>query len=381
MQMIKTLYHKDSVGKIRVWTINVIHYPDSTDTIIETGLLDGAKVKNITTIGEGKNFGKANETNHETQALAEAQSKIASKIKEGYVEKIEDVRESSILGSGIPAPMLANKHHPTGEQKGSKTLAQMKILNEEIIVQPKLDGNRCLIKVDGKSAVMYTRSGDIMGVQLRHILDDVLKTYVKRQDFILDGELYSDKFSFNKLNGLIKRITVSKEDIEERKNIKYHLYDVMSDEGYEKRNAFLQRFASKNIIVIPSFNIIATDANIKKYLELFLSQGHEGLMIRQLHIPYEYKRTWQLCKVKVFEDSEFELVGFDEDKRGNFVGAFTVKNDKGEIFNAGASGQSEEERAYMWLHKDEFIGKMATVCYFGLSEYGIPRFPKFKGFV
>ncbi len=375
--MIKTLYHKDSVGKIRVWTISVIHNDDSTDTIIETGLLNGAKVKNVITIGEGKNFGKANETNHETQSLAEALSKIASKVKEGYVEKIEDVRESSILGSGIPAPMLANKHHPTGEQKGSKTLAEMKILGRGFVVQPKLDGNRCLIKVDGKSAIMYTRSGDVMGIQLQHILDDVLKPYVKRPQFILDGELYSDKFSFNKLNGLIKRITVSKEDIEERKNIKYHLYDVMSDEGYESRNAFLQRFASKNIIVVPSHMIVATDVNIKKYLEEFLSQGHEGLMIRQLGMGYENKRTWQLCKVKVFEDSEFKLVGFDEDKRGGFVGAFTMQLGDS-TFNAGASGQSEEERAYIWTHQDEYIGKMATVCYFGLSEYGVPRFPKFK---
>lgn len=376
--MIKTLYHKDSVGKIRVWTISVVDNGNSSDTIIETGLLNGAKIKNTTTIGEGKNFGKTNETNHKTQALAEAQSKITAKLKEGYVEKIEDVRESSILGSGIPAPMLANKHHPKGEQKGSKTLFEMKILNKEIIVQPKLDGNRCLIKVDGKNAVMYTRSGDIMPVQLDHILGDVLKTYVKRPQFILDGELYSDKFSFNKLNGLIKRVTVSKEDIQERKNIKYHLYDVMSDEGYEKRNAFLQRFASKNIIVVPSYSIIATDVIIKAYLEKFLSQGHEGLMIRQLHMPYEYKRTWQLCKVKVFEDEEFKLVGFEEDKRGGFVGAFTMQIGDS-TFNAGASGQSEEERAYIWTHQDEFIGKMATVCFFGRSEYGVPRFPKFKG--
>jgi ATP-dependent DNA ligase len=376
--MIKTLYHKDSVGKIRVWTISVIDNGNSSDTIIETGLLDGAKIKNITTIGEGKNFGKINETNHHTQALAEALSKIASKVKEGYVEKIEDVRESSILGSGIPAPMLANKHHPIGMQKGSKTLAQMKILNEEIIVQPKLDGNRCLIKVDNGLAVMYTRSGDIMPVQLEHILNDVLKTYVKRPHFILDGELYSDKFSFNKLNGLIKRVTVSKEDIEERKNIKYHLYDVMSNEGYEKRNAFIQRFASKNIIIVPSHYVKATNENIKDFLEVFLAQGHEGLMIRQLHMPYEYKRTWQLCKVKVFEDEEFKLVGFEEDKRGGFVGAFTMQIGDN-TFNAGASGQSEEERAYIWTHQDEFIGKMATVCFFGRSEYGVPRFPKFKG--
>jgi len=376
--MIKTLYHKDTLGKIRIWTISVIHGNNSSDTIIETGLLDGAKIKNVTTISEGKNSGRSNETNHKTQALAEAQSKVLAKLKEGYVEKIEDVKESSILGSGIPAPMLANKHHPTGEQKGSKTLGQMKILDREIIVQPKLDGNRCLIKVKDGVATMYTRSGDVMPVQLEHILTDVLKPYVKRPDFILDGELYSDKFSFNKLNGLIKRVTVSDEDIKERKNIKYHLYDVMSNEGYEKRNIFLQRFASKNIILVPSYTIIATDRNIKDYLELFLSQGHEGLMIRQLEMPYEYKRTWQLCKVKVFEDDEFELVGFEEDKRGGFVGAFTMKIGDS-TFNAGASGQSEEERAYIWTHKDEYIGKMATVCFFGCSEYGVPRFPKFKG--
>jgi hypothetical protein len=33
----------------------------------------------------------------------------------------------------------------------------------------------------------------------------------------------------------------------------------------------------------------------------------------------------------------------------------------------------------MWNHPEEFIGKMATVCFFGRSEYGVPRFPKFKG--
>ena len=79
------------------------------------------------------------------------------------------------------------------------------------------------------------------------------------------------------MNGLVKRETVTKEDIEERKNIKYHLYDVMFDWGYENRYQFIQQFASKNIEVIPNFEITATDENIKQYLEIFLSEGHEGL--------------------------------------------------------------------------------------------------------
>jgi DNA ligase-1 len=377
-KMNQTLYQKDSSDRIRSWQIEVVKHPTYSEIIINTGLLDGAKVKTVTQITEGKNIGKSNETDHYSQAVLEANSKVDSQLKKGYVKDFNNIQNKDLLGSGIPAPMLAHKHHPTGEQKSSKTLAQMGILNKRIHVQSKLDGNRCLIKVENGVATMYTRSGDVMPVQLDNILTDVIvNAWSAPSSFILDGELFSDKFSFNKLNGLIKRQTASKEDIEERKNIKYHLYDVMFDEGYEKRYDFIKNFASDNIEVIPSYEIIATDENIKKYLEQFLAAGNEGLMIRQLDMPYDHKRSWQLVKVKVFEDEEFDLVGFVEDKRKGFVGAFTV-TDGTHTFNAGASGQSEDDRAYMWNHQDEFIGKMATICFFGRSEYGVPRFPKMK---
>jgi len=55
------------------------------------------------------------------------------------------------------------------------------------------------------------------------------------------------------------------------------------------------------------------------------------------------------------------------------------KSRNGKIWNAGASGQSQEERKEMWENREKYLGKMATVEYFGFSEYSIPRFPKFKG--
>jgi len=94
---------------------------------------------------------------------------------------------------------------------------------------------------------------------------------------------------------------------------------------------------------------------------------------------YDNKRSWQLCKVKVFEDAEFELIDFQEDVRGGFVGSFVMQDQSGNTFNAGASGQSVGKRTEMWNNKHEYIGKIATVEFFGLSEYGVPRFPKFKG--
>jgi DNA ligase 1 len=377
--MKETLYQLDGNGNTKVWTITVINNTNFSTITVESGRLGGNLITNSSDIKEGKNFGKSNETNHYEQAVSEAKSKVEEKLKKGYVRDLKDAKSSEVLGSGIPSPMLAHKHSPDGSQSSSKTLKQIGILNKEIAVQPKLDGNRALIIVKDGEPKMYTRKGDLMSVQLSHILNDVKSKLGDVKDIILDGELFSSEISFNTLNGLIKRVKVNDEDIQNRLKIKYHLYDVIENTGYEVRSKIIPSFASENILIVPTFYIIATDENIKKHLEQFLAEGNEGLMIRQLGIGYESKRTWSLVKVKIFEDSEYELVDFVEDVRGGFVGAFTMEMEDGRTFNAGASGQSVEERTEMWNNKDKYLNQMATVEYFGLSEYMIPRFPKFKG--
>ena len=83
------------------------------------------------------------------------------------------------------------------------------------------------------------------------------------------------------------------------------------------------------------------------------------------------------------------MVDIEEDARGGIVGAFVMKltipstNRDGKIietFNAGVSGLTQEEGAKILQNKQVYIGKQATVEHFGLSEYGIPRFPKLKSF-
>lgn len=371
-----TLYQLDTNNNVKVWEISIRNNMTYSEIVVRSGRLNGKMVENISMITSGKNEGKSNETNHYTQALSEMESTIKNQIRKGYVYDLKDAKNSSVLGSGIPAPMLAQKYDREGKQKGSKTLKQLGLEGKEIIVQPKLDGNRCMIRIQNGKIEMFTRKGDLMPVQLDHILNDIPKL---ERNIILDGELFSNEISFNTLNGLIKRVKASPEEIEKRKFIKFHIYDVMTDDGYEVRSRIIKEFESKNIIVVPSFKIRATEEGIQEHLERFLNDGNEGLMIRQLEMGYDNKRSWQLLKVKVFEDSEFKLIGFDEDVRGNFVGAFVLEDNKGRVFRAGSSGQSVEEREEMWNNQKKYIGKMATVCYFGFSEYGIPRFGKFKG--
>lgn len=400
------LYQKSaSTGKGKIWIIRVDDKGTQSEIVIRSGQVDldtlvrGKLVTNTAIVSVGKNIGKANETTHYTQALSEAQSKIDAQLRAGYDPdpKKAKASSSSTLGSGAKQPMLAHKYHPTGAQKSSKTLKQMKIDGKKIIVEPKLDGNRCPIKIMNGMAVMYTRKGDVMPVQLEHITSELLDSFHRKgisEDFSeleVDGELYCDPtvMSFNELNGLIKKQSANAQQIERRKLIKFHIYDVMTDDGYEERLKTVQKFASENVQVIESKEIIATDSNIQTELEKWLAEGYEGLMIRVLGKGYENKRSWQLVKVKIFSDEEFELVDVEKDVRGDWVGAFIMKmnvpskdRDGKPIttFKAGVSGLTQEDGRKIVKNKSQYIGKLATVEYFGLSEYNVPRFPKLKAF-
>lgn len=350
----KTLYKIDSKGKTRVWKIGVVVLGEKVKIKIYSGILDGKLVLTEIPITSGKNLDKSNSTTPYTQALSEIQSKIDSQLRSGYVEDINNAKQFT-LGSGIPKPMLAQKYHPNGEQKGSKTLEKMGISkHDEIHVQPKLDGNRCLIKIEKYKATMYTRNGDIMPVQLEHIskrIEEIYDLFLHHnfKTMILDGELFSEELSFNELNGHLKR--KENQDREQLVKIKYYLYDIMADAPYNDRYDFLRLFPNDHIILIPSFQIKATDENIKNKLDEFLFQRYEGLMIRILDIPYENKRSWSLCKYKIFEDDEFEIVDLELDSLGR-LGAFVVKlneptkNRDGKTirtFKAGITKLSHEE--------------------------------------
>jgi ATP-dependent DNA ligase len=110
----------------------------------------------------------------------------------------------------------------------------------------------------------------------------------------------------------------------------------------------------------------------------FIDDGYEGAMVR-LNKPYENKRSPTLIKWKQFTDEEFKIVdvlagrGNKSDKAASIL----LELPDGRTFNAGVIG-NDEYAAQLLKEKAKVIGKMGTVVYFHLSEYGVPRFPKMK---
>lgn len=84
-----TLYTKDSTGKTRIWWMD----RDGSLYRTNSGVLDGQIVVSEWKEAKPKNIGKANETNGDTQAIAEIDAKYKKQLKTGYHEDILSIEE------------------------------------------------------------------------------------------------------------------------------------------------------------------------------------------------------------------------------------------------------------------------------------------------
>jgi DNA ligase-1 len=118
--------------------------------------------------------------------------------------------------------------------------------------------------------------------------------------------------------------------------------------------------------------------------DLFVEEGYEGLMLRNIDAPYEFSRSWNLVKYKVMKDDEFKIVDAVKGLKGKSKGAiiWICETPKGDRFNVVPNG-TMASRKILWdewkADPKEFIGKELTVQYQELSPKGIPRFPKGLG--
>jgi DNA ligase 1 len=387
----RTLFKKDSKDKIRSWTIAVQDNGDNADVVINSGLLDGKMVEQKYTITEGKNIGKANETTYLQQAVSEAESRVANQIKDGYVLSIEDLRESGIKGSGVPSVMLARAYDPNKKQSGSKDLAGYKLEGKRVGIQRKYDGVRRLALINETGVKMYTRSGDLSDT-LPHIEAQLFEMY-KRHGFVgnvyVDGEAYSDELTFNEINGITRKGIKDAKDAALRNKIQYHVYDYISDSDYETRHGMLRRFAHTHVIPVETIIINANAELLRTYHDQFVLEGYEGLMIRVLDAGYVNKRSNTLLKYKDFDDDNFVVVDVLPTTDGSRAGKFVVKMDRHAVdangkvidtFNPVPVGPHSLLKEFL-DNKQDVIGRTVKVNFFGRSEYGVPRFPRVKGFV
>jgi DNA ligase-1 len=365
-----TLFKKSkATGKIEQWEIYVAQKLDGRCHVNVTyGEVDGKMQTTFDTISEGKNLGKSNETSIYQQACNEAKAKWEKKKKSGYVDSIQAAQagETDDLIEGGIEPMLAQ----TFEKHADKIVYPC-------LAQPKLDGIRCIAIKKGPEVTLWSRTRKRI-TSCPHIEKAIAFHFARFHDLTLDGELYNHdlKADFEKIVSAVRKENPTPES----EKVQYHIYDVVIDGTNLQRARWLTLnalWSDREPLRLVKTEGIRSESDISTLFKEYRDAGYEGLMLRNNNASYENKRSYNLQKVKEFEDAEFEVIGVVEGKGKlqGLLGAFLCRTQDGTEFEVKMTGNQEETKKFLNDH-DLWKGKRLTVQYQGLTgKNKVPRFP------
>lgn len=361
------LYSIAKTEKTKIWKIKVETSNDYSTIICAYGYLNGKLTETITHVKEGKNIGKKNETDHYKQALNEAKSKVEKKLKEGYT--YEKHTSPLIMQNDrlqIFLPMLAQEY----KKHASKVVFPC-------FIQPKLDGYRMIF--NPYTNKITSRTGNEFSILYTTELYEQLKSLNSK--YILDGELYCHQCLKFEDYGVLRKKKFHKDDLQVLNKIEYHVYDIIDTnlDFYERVNILSKIVVPSKIKIVITY-VCNTQINIDTYHKNIVSEGYEGTIIRNHNGKYKCKfRSNDLLKYKDFDDGEFEIVGYssEKDTSGNEKDliVWICKTDNDIRFNVQSKG-NKQERQDIYKDANKYIGKKLWVKFFGVTNEGVPRFPK-----
>lgn len=333
----------------------------------EWGQKDG-QMQTVEYEGVVKNEGSSNEKDAKTDALYQAFSHWNElQKKKGYDVDIIDIKNIF--------PLIPMTSHDIKKRLALKT---KKFEWEKIYyLQPKLDGHRMIASFHpGTGKIHLSSRGRDEINNIKHIRKDLKK--IMPDNVYLDGELYSHDLSRQKISSIVRK---KKDKDPEEKKIIYYVFDCYildnPEATYKKRNKFLLENLQETeyIKILPTYKSNGTKKDIDDYFEKMVAEKYEGIMIKFPKGKYTSgKRSAECLKMKPELEMDCLIVGYTEGT-GSHKGMIIFKciTDKKKEF-LSVPKWSHDERKKAFLKGDKYIGRIAVVRYYSLSDKGVPDF-------
>ena len=230
------------------------------------------------------------------------------------------------------------------------------------LVSEKLDGVRAIW--DGK--ILRFRSGNTIPAPAWFT-----KALPKTP---LDGELWLARGQFDALSGIVR--TSPPNDADWR-TIGYWVFELPNAAGsFADRYQRLQQIvaaAKFSQLHLVEQRAIASNPQLRAWLETVVRAGGEGLMLHLASAPYQTGRQDVLLKLKPVLDAEAKVIGYRPGK-GKFtgmLGSLELETDTGIRFHLGVGFKNADR-----LNPPP-LGSRVTFTYRGLTKNGVPRFASF----
>ena len=368
--MITKLYSVDSKGKTRVVVFEVIKDTTILNSPIYTikrasGLLDGKLTEQPEIIISS---GKAKRSTTEQMQL-QLDSMIKEKKDKGYKESTDELGETKTDTSGKPKPMLA---------KDPKDKLDKIIAEKTAYCSTKLDGVRMMVGSDKQT---ISRGGGNYNIPAKMILNDPIfdDLHTRYPDALLDGELYVHGLPLEQISGDCRLIDWNET---RHSRLQFWVFDILiEDMIFEDRLKILKTFKSSDKIKIVEHVKVGSKKEIMNLHDKWISEGFEGAIWRDANECYKIGgRGNMMLKIKLFQDSEFRVIGITRGLRDEDMVFVCEMPDSDKTFEAKPVGTREQRLEYLNNFEEKYKNKMATVKFFHLSEKGVPVLPTFKNF-
>ena len=281
--------------------------------------------------------------------------------------------------------MLAEKYFEKPERAEGK----------EFAITTKIDGGRIIAIKENGQVSFYTRAG-----QRYEGLVDLEREMAERlpDNYVLDGEItLLDYKNYDSKTAYKLAMKITRAD-GEKHGVKMLVFDGMPVRNWRaqdcpfswnyRRSTLDTVFSGSGYTYFELLPVLYQGTDTSKILELLdseIARNQEGVMINICDAPYEFKRTWNLMKVKKMNTLDLQIVDFEEGsgRLAGTLGAIHVRYKNGNIVRVG-SGFSDILRTQIWANQNKYLYSICEVQYFEETTNADGgeslRFPVFKDF-
>lgn len=238
---------------------------------------------------------------------------------------------------------------------------RVKRLGEKFFVQPKFRGERCRVEWFYGDPILLS-SYNNQFIFLEHIEEALKKLSKQVGQISFDGELYKHGWGQERINSAANCKVNRNSDSQ---FLEYHIFDIADPKSLQLLRSSILRGIEFRWPLVSVEPQIADITTWEYWLQDYINNGYEGVILRNPSALYTPKRNVALLKYKPTELDEYEIVASIEavDKFGvqkGTLGAFYVMAD-GIVFKVGAGKLDHKERDFLWNNRDALVGKTLIV--------------------
>ena len=254
---------------------------------------------------------------------------------------------------------------------------------ENIASSIKLDGVRVWAVVNETEIRYISRNGkdypnfSIFDPELRKATNKLVSPEFPFP-MIFDGEVITEDKDFQKCLSNFRKLKEA-----DLSTFELHVFDIVNDLSFIQRyktisGNFSKPYSGKQIgkvVYVPHMlGILTSKEEILELLEFVTDDGEEGLVLKTMNGPYEFKRSNHWCKIKKFHSEDLEVLGLEmgTGRNSEVLGALICDFDGVEV--KVGSGYSDVERKEFLENPPEMI----EVQFQNITKDRSLRFPTFK---